>query len=634
MKLINLGLEDDRINNGIDEENLRQDPGTDSLADSPFSPMVSRAFSTAVDDIDTLERMNNVLEESDISDIPETSRRVIETAMEGIRARLLGGVKSKGVGVERFSNISDLKLAIEENRNIIQRVWDAIVNFFKSIYEWIAGFFGKKKNQSTEAKTKIEKSEEEAKKLNEYLGDSKKIDNNYTLKEEDSFVEMVKKKDSLSSEKPDVLPTNKITSSDVKPTTVEIDAIVTEIKETIAEKKPLTFDTDKYSNFLSNKKITINGTDGLTNVVNYLHKDIDKLFKILKDSSIGKVIASNITEEKFLSLTVEDFEKDFSDFTLSNGDKLIVTDTSCHIEKDDTVNKVEVSLKQEQVLDFVTKSKIQLDKLDQRIEESRDLLSKFITNLSKFTNSYKPDLDDEGKEAKSKVQSIKNNTKIFNSFIRFATLYIDFLSKAHTEGVVFVTNYQKTMSWVVTHKPAMQRYEKFSDLAKLYKKDNNYIRDNFTKIRSDIRSGLFDGEFPEDYSNLSEKSGITRMEKVFFSVFGKTRSDEFNMGSFANELKITFACTGRFFSEKLLETMPELKKRNFIFIDYVESSIPGVFTLFWEFFLRFCKFYKIKQIRLLDRASGNDVWSRKGFSKPLNKASNDDDGHSTLNLSF
>ena len=79
------------------------------------------------------------------------------------------------------------------------------------------------------------------KKLNEYLSDSKKIDNNYTLKEEDSFVEMVKKKDSLSSEKPDVFPINKVTSSDVKPTAVEIDAIVTEIKETIAEKKTLNF---------------------------------------------------------------------------------------------------------------------------------------------------------------------------------------------------------------------------------------------------------------------------------------------------------------------------------------------------------------------------------------------------------
>ena len=638
MSRFSLGLEDQEqeleIDMAIDVEDKRNALAGDSMADTPFSPMVSRAFTTAVDDSETLAEMNDVLENNDIEGIPESSRQVIQTAMESVRSRLLGGYSVRGVAVEGFANNKDLKIAIEDNKNILQRAWDAIVNFFKSIYEWIAGFFGKKKNQSSEAKSKIEKSEEEAKKLNEYLSVSKKIDNNYTLKEEDSFLEMAKKKDSLSSEKPDILPINKNISSGVKPTTVEMDAIVTEIKETIAEKKPLTFDTDRFSNFLSNKKITINGPDGLTNTVNDLHKDIDKLFKILKDSSIGKVMVSNITEEKFLSLTVEDFEKDFSDFTLSNGDKLIVTDTSCHIERDDTASKVEVTVKQEEVLDFVTKSKIQLDKLAQRIEESRDLLSKFITNLSKFTNSYKPDLDDEDKEAKSNLQSIKNNTKIFNSFIRFVTLYIDYLSKAHTEGVTFVTNYQKTMSMVVTHKPAMQQYEKFADLAKLYKNDNNYIRDNFTKIRSDIRNGFFDGEFPEDYSNLSEKSGFTRMEKVFFSVFGETRSDDFNMSSFANDLEFSFACTGKFYPEELLEAKPLLKERNYIFIDYVESKKPGVFTLFWEFFLRFCKFYKIKQIRLLDRASGNDVWTRKGFSKPLNEASNDEDGHSTLNLSY
>ena len=606
----------------------------DDITGTVFSLESLKDYTTAINVSGSLSKMNTILEKSDMEGIPTTSLETMRVSLESIRNRLIVSKKVKTLSLESITNTSQLKIAIEENKGLLKTVWDAIVNFFKSIYDWIAGFFGKKKNQSSEAKSKIEKSEEEAKKLNEYLSVSKKIDNNYTLKEEDSFLEIVKKKDSLSSEKPDILPINKNISSDVKPTTVEMDAIVTEIKETIAEKKPLTFDTDRYSNFLSNKKITINGTDGLTNTVNDLHKDIDKLFKILKDSSIGKVIASNITEEKFLSLTVEDFEKDFSDFTLSNGDKLIVTDTSCHIERDDTTGKVEVTLKQEEVLDFVTKSKIQLDKLAQRIEESRDLLSKFITNLSKFTNSYKPDLDDEDKEAKSNLQSIKNNTKIFNSFIRFATLYIDFLSKAHTEGVVFVTNYQKTMSWVVTHKPAMQQYEKFTDLAKLYKNDNNYIRDNFTKIRSDIRSGLFDGEFPEDYSNLSEKSGFTKMEKVFFSVFGETRSDDFNMSSFAEDLKFNFACTGKFFSEELLKVKPEFKERNYIFIDYVESKIPGFFTLFWEFFLRFCKFYKIKQIRLVDRASGNAVWSRKGFSKPLDKTSNGDGGHSTLNLSY
>lgn len=100
----------------------------DNIADSPFSPIASRAFATAVDDSETLAEMNDVLENSDIEDIPESSRRVIQTAMESIRSRLLGGNSVKGVAIEGFANSNDLKVAIEDNKNILQRAWDAIVN--------------------------------------------------------------------------------------------------------------------------------------------------------------------------------------------------------------------------------------------------------------------------------------------------------------------------------------------------------------------------------------------------------------------------------------------------------------------------------------------------------------------------
>lgn len=132
----------------------------DNIADSPFSPIASRAFATAVDDSETLAEMNDVLENSDIEDIPESSRRVIQTAMESIRSRLLGGNSVKGVAIEGFANSNDLKVAIEDNKNILQRAWDAIVKFFKGIYDWITSFFRKKENDVAAINKQLEQTME------------------------------------------------------------------------------------------------------------------------------------------------------------------------------------------------------------------------------------------------------------------------------------------------------------------------------------------------------------------------------------------------------------------------------------------------------------------------------------------
>lgn len=159
-------LEIDMAIDAVDERNAQ---AGDSLADTPFSPVASRAFSTAVDDTSTLSKMNDVLENNDIEDIPESSRQVIQTAMESIRARLLGGSSAKGVAVEGFSNKNDLKIAIEDNKNILQRAWDAIVKFFRSIYEWFVGFFKKKETDSKKIEEKannIEKAANDLSKVN------------------------------------------------------------------------------------------------------------------------------------------------------------------------------------------------------------------------------------------------------------------------------------------------------------------------------------------------------------------------------------------------------------------------------------------------------------------------------------
>lgn len=147
MARFNLGLEGQEQD--LDEHLLIRSIEYESLADSPLSPLAGRAFNNAVDDTDALSRMNDVLENSDVEDIPESSRQVIQASMESIRARLLGSVQHHKVAVEGFSNQRQLRVAIEQNKGIIASVWDAIVKFFKSIYDWVAGFFGKTKQTSS-----------------------------------------------------------------------------------------------------------------------------------------------------------------------------------------------------------------------------------------------------------------------------------------------------------------------------------------------------------------------------------------------------------------------------------------------------------------------------------------------------
>ncbi len=157
MSLIKMGLE-------AQEQDLEADTlaaqgeipeDADNIAESPFSPMASRAFSTAVDDSNTLERMNDILDGAEIEDIPESSRLVMETAMEAIKHRLIGGSVKRSPALESFKTSASLKVAIEDNKNILQRAWDAIVKFFKGIYDWFAGFFKKKEESVKNAEAEI-----------------------------------------------------------------------------------------------------------------------------------------------------------------------------------------------------------------------------------------------------------------------------------------------------------------------------------------------------------------------------------------------------------------------------------------------------------------------------------------------
>lgn len=154
---MNLGLETVDLN-GVDSVDLRPDPATDSLADTPMSPVAEKALTGTLIDTQSLGRINDVLESNsdDIADMAESSQEMIRVATESIRGRLLGGAKGSSYAVESITSVSSLKLAIEDNKNIIERAWDAIVKFFKGIYEWIRGLFVSKKNTPKKIEAKVQ----------------------------------------------------------------------------------------------------------------------------------------------------------------------------------------------------------------------------------------------------------------------------------------------------------------------------------------------------------------------------------------------------------------------------------------------------------------------------------------------
>ena len=157
MKFMNLGFETVDLN-GVDSVDLRPDPATDSLADTPMSPVAEKALTGTLIDTQSLGRINDVLESNsdDIADMAESSQEMIRVATESIRGRLLGGAKGSSYAVESITSVSSLKLAIEDNKNIIERAWDAIVKFFKGIYEWIRGLFVSKKNTPQKIEAKVQ----------------------------------------------------------------------------------------------------------------------------------------------------------------------------------------------------------------------------------------------------------------------------------------------------------------------------------------------------------------------------------------------------------------------------------------------------------------------------------------------
>lgn len=136
------------------------------ISQSPVNDYNISKLNEAIDGVDDLEAVNDILikNEDSFDEIPAHSQETITLAIESIRERLLGR-KIQSTGLESFRNKKQLRLAIEDNRNIIQKVWDAIIGFFKKIYEFIAGLLGFSKSKSSSNEAKLNKATSAASKL-------------------------------------------------------------------------------------------------------------------------------------------------------------------------------------------------------------------------------------------------------------------------------------------------------------------------------------------------------------------------------------------------------------------------------------------------------------------------------------
>ena len=105
----------------------------DDITGTVFSLESLKDYTTAINVSGSLSKMNTILEKSDMEGIPTTSLETMRVSLESIRNRLIVSKKVKTLSLESITNTSQLKIAIEENKGLLKTVWDAIVNFFKSI---------------------------------------------------------------------------------------------------------------------------------------------------------------------------------------------------------------------------------------------------------------------------------------------------------------------------------------------------------------------------------------------------------------------------------------------------------------------------------------------------------------------
>lgn len=287
MSRFSLGLETHNKTQNYNAETYREllSEEIELQTNSPFSPVASRAFSNAINNSVALEKVNEVLLNTDnIDDIPESSRRVMETAMEGIRCSLLGTKSKESYGLESFKDVSALNIAIEENKGVLARVWEAIVKFFKSIFSFIGRLFGlsseKSKNNIKNTETIKVLVNNKKQNTDELLDQMEKASDGWEKRKE----EILKTSNNISAVNiPDVKIDESASrnildlldkTSEAKKDVTDSLNILREVRKILRKNPLVKMTTSKYnsyfnSSFISNNTITVSLDDDISSLDKY-----------------------------------------------------------------------------------------------------------------------------------------------------------------------------------------------------------------------------------------------------------------------------------------------------------------------------------------------------------------------------
>ena len=411
MSRFSLGLEDQEqeleIDMAIDVEDKRNALAGDSMADTPFSPLVSRAFTTAVDDSETLAEMNDVLENNDIESIPESSRRVIQTAMESIRSRLLGGDSVKGVAIEGFTSNNDLKIAIEDNKNILQRAWDVIVKFFKGIYDWFAGFFKKKKTDAEIFEERLEKGKVA---ISEMLAKS--------------FEEMelteVPPLHGVNVKLADGTVIGKSNTAN-EDNGVDYNKLVNEVKGILSGKDPVILISNHYNSIFGSKNVDVKAE--FTEVLKKISDKAEIALSGLDKTGLHGFAEKPISKETVAGITDKTLEEALgNELQITMGTSIVFSGNSVSVKKPEN-NEIEIAMfggpSNAKAVNAIIK-----EQLKEVLAINKECFE-FTADMANKVHDFNKQLSADSEETEESVKLMRSKMQMVNSVLKFIALLMN-----------------------------------------------------------------------------------------------------------------------------------------------------------------------------------------------------------------
>ena len=440
MKFMNLGFETGDLN-GVDSMDLRPDPATDSLADTPMSPVAEKALTGTLIDTQSLGRVNDVLESNsdDIADMAESSQEMIRVATESIRGRLLNGAKGSSYAVESITSVSSLKLAIEDNKNILQRAWDAIVKFFKGIYDWIAGFFKKKEESVKNAEAEISKKEKAIKALENLNVD------NLTQSETIEEVNKIAKLHGVKVKLPNGVTLNE--GGEKKAASEDGTDLMEYLNRILLGQAAITLVSNRFNPIFGEEDVSF--VSSKLSDTEYSAKQMKAISKGMSETGLENAAQKPLTKENLASVTEKTLQQIFGDtFELSKGSSLVFNGNSVSIKRAES-KEIEIS-----ITGRPSESKAALGVIKVFLKEVKEMgqeLNEFTAKMINKVLDFDKKLSADSTESEETVKMLKQKMQLINGCMKFIVLTQNESYKVVTLTIDFIDSYIASVALIASH---------------------------------------------------------------------------------------------------------------------------------------------------------------------------------------